>query len=106
MRPELPPATTVAVTGMNELHSGGQARQGFGVLAETLLAGAAALAVHAFVFGSAVVRALLVPALIAVLGDWNWWLPHWRPGPGGCDDRRERESDAGSTGSNHSGSFA
>ncbi len=24
-----------------------------------------------------VVRALLVPALIAVLGSWNWWLPAW-----------------------------
>jgi RND superfamily putative drug exporter len=34
-----------------------------------------------------VVRALLVPALIAVLGKWNWWLPAWAarllriPGP-------------------------
>jgi len=26
-----------------------------------------------------VVRALLVPALIAVLGKWNWWLPAWAP---------------------------
>ncbi len=26
-----------------------------------------------------VVRALLVPALIAVLGKWNWWLPSWAP---------------------------
>jgi len=24
-----------------------------------------------------VVRALLVPALAALLGDWNWWLPGW-----------------------------
>ena len=24
-----------------------------------------------------VVRALLVPALVAVLGAWNWWLPAW-----------------------------
>jgi RND superfamily putative drug exporter len=24
-----------------------------------------------------VVRALLVPALVAVLGRWNWWLPSW-----------------------------
>jgi RND superfamily putative drug exporter len=39
MRPLLPPGSTIAVTGMNELQSGGQARQGFGVLAETLLAG-------------------------------------------------------------------
>jgi putative drug exporter of the RND superfamily len=22
-----------------------------------------------------IVRALLVPALIAILGGWNWWLP-------------------------------
>lgn len=24
-----------------------------------------------------VVRSLLVPALMRVLGDWNWWLPRW-----------------------------
>ena len=24
-----------------------------------------------------IVRALLVPALVAVLGKWNWWLPGW-----------------------------
>ncbi|MGH7749626.1 MAG: hypothetical protein ACREQ5_33395, partial [Candidatus Dormibacteria bacterium] len=24
-----------------------------------------------------VVRALLVPALISWLGDWNWYLPSW-----------------------------
>ena len=24
-----------------------------------------------------VVRALLVPALVAVLGKWNWWMPRW-----------------------------
>jgi putative drug exporter of the RND superfamily len=24
-----------------------------------------------------VVRALLVPALVAVFGRWNWWLPPW-----------------------------
>ena len=24
-----------------------------------------------------VVRAVLVPALVAVLGTWNWWLPAW-----------------------------
>jgi RND superfamily putative drug exporter len=24
-----------------------------------------------------IVRALLVPALMAVLGKWNWWLPDW-----------------------------
>ena len=45
MRPALPQGSTVAVTGMNELASGGQAKEGFGVLAETLLAGSAALGV-------------------------------------------------------------
>jgi putative drug exporter of the RND superfamily len=24
-----------------------------------------------------IVRALLVPALVSVLGRWNWWLPGW-----------------------------
>jgi RND superfamily putative drug exporter len=24
-----------------------------------------------------VVRALLVPALVSLMGDWNWWLPGW-----------------------------
>ena len=24
-----------------------------------------------------VIRSLLVPALMRVLGDWNWWLPRW-----------------------------
>jgi RND superfamily putative drug exporter len=24
-----------------------------------------------------VLRALLVPALVALLGRWNWWLPPW-----------------------------
>ena len=23
------------------------------------------------------IRALLVPALMRILGDANWWLPHW-----------------------------
>jgi putative drug exporter of the RND superfamily len=64
MTPRLPPGSTVAVTGMNELQSGGQAKEGFGVLAETLLAGAAALAVLAFVFGSALA---LVPLLMAAV---------------------------------------
>ena len=66
MRPELPPGSTVAVTGMNELASGGQARQGFGVLAETLLAGTAALAVLAFVFGSALALVPLLMAAVAI----------------------------------------
>jgi RND superfamily putative drug exporter len=66
MTPRLPPGSTVAVTGMNELQSGGQARQGFGVLAETLLAGAAALAVLVFVFGSALAPVPLLMAAVAI----------------------------------------
>lgn len=66
MRPVLPPGSTVAVTGMNELASGGQATQGFGVLAETLLAGAAALGVLVFVFGSALAVVPLAMAAVAI----------------------------------------
>ncbi|MDA8321167.1 MAG: MMPL family transporter, partial [Actinomycetota bacterium] len=66
MRTVLPPGSTVAVTGMNELASGGQARQGFGVLAETLLAGAAALGVLVFVFGSALAVVPLAMAAVAI----------------------------------------
>ena len=29
------------------------------------------------IFDATVIRALLVPALMAILGKWNWWLPHW-----------------------------
>ena len=28
-----------------------------------------------------IVRALLVPALLAILGRWNWWLPSWLAKP-------------------------
>jgi uncharacterized membrane protein YdfJ with MMPL/SSD domain len=66
MRPALPPAAAVAVTGLNELTSGGQASQGFGVLAETLLAGAAALAVLVLVFGSALAVVPLAMAAVAI----------------------------------------
>jgi RND superfamily putative drug exporter len=24
-----------------------------------------------------IVRAVLVPATVAIVGRWNWWLPHW-----------------------------
>jgi RND superfamily putative drug exporter len=24
-----------------------------------------------------VVRSLLVPALVSLLGEWNWWMPPW-----------------------------
>src|SRR5229473_3344417 len=68
MTPALPAGGGVRVTGMNELTSGGQANQGFGVLAETLLAGAAALAVLAFVFGSALALMPLLMAAVAIPG--------------------------------------
>src|SRR4029453_9204418 len=52
-----------------------------------------------------IVRALLVPALVSVLGRWNWWLPEWparllRGGPspppakGALPSPRRREADA------------
>ncbi len=63
-RPVLPPGSQMRVTGMNELKSGGQARQSLGVLAETLTAGAAALAVLVLVFGSALA---IVPMLMAAV---------------------------------------
>jgi putative drug exporter of the RND superfamily len=66
MTPRLPPRAAVAVTGMNELQSGGQAKEGFGVLAETLLAGTAALAVLVFVFGSALALVPLLMAAVAI----------------------------------------
>ncbi|MGH2885850.1 MAG: MMPL family transporter [Solirubrobacteraceae bacterium] len=24
-----------------------------------------------------VIRALIVPAIVTLMGRWNWWLPHW-----------------------------
>jgi uncharacterized membrane protein YdfJ with MMPL/SSD domain len=29
------------------------------------------------------VRALLVPATMQMLGGWKWWLPRWARGAGG-----------------------
>jgi RND superfamily putative drug exporter len=29
------------------------------------------------IFDATVIRALLVPSLIRLLGDWNWWMPTW-----------------------------
>ena len=29
------------------------------------------------IFDATVIRALLVPSLMKLLGDANWWLPHW-----------------------------
>jgi RND superfamily putative drug exporter len=27
------------------------------------------------IFDATVIRALLVPSLMRLMGDWNWWLP-------------------------------
>jgi RND superfamily putative drug exporter len=29
------------------------------------------------IFDATVIRALLVPALMRLLGDANWWMPEW-----------------------------
>ena len=29
------------------------------------------------IFDATVIRALLVPAIMRLLGKWNWWLPGW-----------------------------
>jgi putative drug exporter of the RND superfamily len=57
----LPPGTHVGLTGLAQLASGGTSK-GPGVLVETLIGGAGALAVLAFVFGSLLA---FVPLLIA-----------------------------------------
>ena len=33
------------------------------------------------IFDATVIRALLVPALMRLLGDANWWMPAWRAPP-------------------------
>ncbi len=63
----LPGGATVRVTGIDELASGGGGTQGFGVLAETVLAGLAALAVLAFVFGSLLALVPLVLAFASIM---------------------------------------
>jgi putative drug exporter of the RND superfamily len=29
------------------------------------------------IFDATVIRALLVPSIMALLGPANWWMPHW-----------------------------
>jgi RND superfamily putative drug exporter len=29
------------------------------------------------IFDATVIRALLVPSLMSLMGRWNWWLPDW-----------------------------
>lgn len=31
--------------------------------------------------GATIVRALLVPAPVSLMGQWNWWLPAWLATP-------------------------
>jgi putative drug exporter of the RND superfamily len=33
------------------------------------------------IFDATVIRTLLVPALMRLMGRWNWWLPHWAARP-------------------------
>ena len=33
------------------------------------------------IFDATVIRGLLVPALVSLLGRWNWWLPAWAARP-------------------------
>jgi RND superfamily putative drug exporter len=33
------------------------------------------------IFDATIIRALLVPAIMRLLGRWNWWLPHWAAVP-------------------------
>jgi RND superfamily putative drug exporter len=33
------------------------------------------------IFDATVIRALLVPALVRLMGRWNWWLPSWAARP-------------------------
>ena len=49
------------------------------------------------IFDATVIRALLVPSIMQIAGEWNWWLPSWagkmlfvRPSP-----RRPALEDAG-----------
>ena len=33
------------------------------------------------IFDATVIRALLVPAIMMLMGRWNWWLPDWAARP-------------------------
>jgi RND superfamily putative drug exporter len=45
------------------------------------------------------VRALLVPATMQLLGKWNWWAPRWLQGSGAAAGRRDRQAAGVSLGS-------
>jgi putative drug exporter of the RND superfamily len=74
----LPAGSSVQVTGMTELRSGGHAKESLGVVAETLTAGAGALLVLAFLFGSALALAPLLMAAVAIPATFLavWALTH------------------------------
>jgi RND superfamily putative drug exporter len=46
------------------------------------------------ILDATIVRALLVPALVSLMGHWNWWLPSWlgwlAPEPASISGDRER----------------
>jgi RND superfamily putative drug exporter len=46
------------------------------------------------IFDATVIRALLVPALMTLLGKWNWWLPHWTRRALFIQDEREPTPEA------------
>ena len=66
LRSAAPPGSTVAITGLDELASGG-ASEGPGVLFETLVGGLGALAVLAFVFASFLALVPLAIAAVSIL---------------------------------------
>ena len=41
----------------------------------------------AVLIDATLVRALLVPSLMAIMGRWNWWLPSRSPHPRPCPAR-------------------
>jgi RND superfamily putative drug exporter len=44
------------------------------------------------VLDATVIRSVLVPATVAMMGKWNWWLPSRAAAPGGALTTAERGS--------------
>jgi uncharacterized membrane protein YdfJ with MMPL/SSD domain len=44
----------------------------------------------AILIDSTIVRAVLLPAVMKLLGEWNWWLPRWLEWPPRVSGERER----------------
>ncbi|MEU6657768.1 MMPL family transporter [Streptomyces sp. NPDC046821] len=70
-----PPGATIGVTGHDVLASGGKGTGGPGVLGETFLGAAGALAVLAFVFASFLALLPLVVAAVSILATFVMLLP-------------------------------